>query len=93
MRYSLVRAWFNVEQPGQPKVELPPAVDYVADMTTTDTILHNLRWVAGFGLAGAVLSGVFLSWIPVVGAIAQEIGALVGISAGALTAFGPKRLP
>ncbi len=83
----------NSEQGGQPEVESHSTVDYVADMTTTDTILHNLRWVAGFGLAGAVLSGVFLSWIPVVGAIAQEIGAVVGFGAGALTAFGPKRLP
>jgi hypothetical protein len=37
-----------------------------------------------------VFSGVFLGSLPFIGAAAQEIGALIGASAGALTAFGSK---
>jgi hypothetical protein len=58
-------------------------------MTTKEnTVLHDLRWVAGFALAGAVLSGAFLSWLPSVGLLAaQEAGTLVGAIAGAFTAL------
>lgn len=62
-------------------------------MTTKNaSVLHEMRWVAGFGLAGAVVSGVFLSGLPELGLLGpQEVGVLVGFVAGALTALYARR--
>jgi hypothetical protein len=57
-------------------------------MDLTSSLIHSLRVVAGFALAGAVLSGLTLGWIPALSAISiQEIGGLIGAGAGALAAL------
>jgi hypothetical protein len=57
-------------------------------MVKTSNLIHSLRVVAGFALAGAVLSGLTLGWIPALSAVSlQEIGGLVGAGAGLLASL------
>jgi hypothetical protein len=59
-----------------------------ARVTRTSNLIHSLRLVAGFALAGAVLSGLTLGWIPAFSAISvQGIGGLVGIGVGVLASI------
>lgn len=56
-------------------------------MTNGESTIHRLRWVAGSALAGTVVFGAFLSWIPGFSGYASEVGAIIGVGAGVLTAF------
>ena len=57
-------------------------------MTKSSNLIHSLRVVAGFALAGAVLSGLTLGWIPALSAVSvQEIGGLIGVGAGVLASL------
>lgn len=49
-------------------------------MQTTGTIIHGTRVISAFALAGAVVAGAFLGWIPAVaGAVdVHAVGAAIG---------------
>ena len=54
-------------------------------MIIIDQAIHKLRVIAGFGLAGAVLAGAALGWIPALNAVGlHEIGGFLGVTAGTI---------
>lgn len=57
-------------------------------MNRTGNVIQSLRLVAGFGLAGAVLAGLTLGWMPGLSALSvQDIGGLLGIATGTVASL------